>query len=146
MSISEPSWAKPFRQAVRRGLIEEDIDDAELARRLTWKPQRLSNYMRGQRKPGAQELIELAKALPGVQLYELVSIVADVDEADVMPTLAYLLLTEMSPNDLKVIMIHLERLLEGEGLLAAAARKKTTAGVQKAKPRKTQARPERPGP
>lgn len=85
---------------VGRALIDEDIDAAELARRLGWKPQRLNNYMRGQRRPGIRELGEIAECLTSLQLMSLIEVVSEgavSDAADVIEMLE----TNLTLNEMR---------------------------------------------
>lgn len=132
--ISEPSWALPFRQIVKRALIDEDIVEAELARRLEWSPQRLNQYLRGKRRPGVLALRELREQLPNLpSLGVLIATVSD-DEAGVPMQLIGLLESELTVEEMHGLIIEFRQRFIDE--LPAAAEKGKATGARKAKPRK----------
>lgn len=63
MAEQPPAWAKELRRVVRLRLVEQDRNDADLARQIGWSSSRLSQYMTGKSRPSAVDVIAIAEAL-----------------------------------------------------------------------------------
>ena len=62
--MTEQEWRYNFAREVRRNMRNKlHIDQKELARRSGLSEMTISRYIRGERSPGAREIINLAIAL-----------------------------------------------------------------------------------
>lgn len=62
--MTEQEWRNKFARAVRINMrCKLRIDQKELARRSGLSEMTISRYVRGERSPGAREIINLANAL-----------------------------------------------------------------------------------
>jgi transcriptional regulator with XRE-family HTH domain len=113
LSMQPMGLAQDIGARIEARLKELRLSKAELARRCNFSPQRLQNYTKGDRPPGAEEIVTLARALRtstdwllGVSLSEPVdvgAVVARLLEIDGMAPARAAAIAETAEEALRVL-------------------------------------------